>query len=123
VPDPIFADPRLAALYDIVDDDRSDLDVYVEIVDELKASTVLDAGCGTGTLACTLARRGIEVIGIDPAAASLDVARRKPGAEHVRWIHGDASSVPRLGVDLAVMKATSPRCPSAPAIGLTRWGR
>jgi SAM-dependent methyltransferase len=103
VPDPIFADPRLARLYDVVDDDRSDLGVYVEIVGELKASRVLDVGCGTGTLACELARRGIEVIGIDPAVASLDVARRKPGAERVRWIHGDASSVPALVVDLALM--------------------
>jgi ubiquinone/menaquinone biosynthesis C-methylase UbiE len=103
VPDPIFADPRLARFYDVVDDDRRDLDVYVEIVGELKASRVLDVGCGTGTLAGELARRGIEVIGIDPAMASLDVARGKPGAERVRWIHGDASSVPALGVDLAVM--------------------
>ena len=103
MPDPIFADERLAALYDVVDDDRSDLEVYAAIVDELEASTVLDVGCGTGTLACMLARRGIEVTGIDPAAASLDVARAKPGAEYVRWIHGDASGVPPLGVDLAVM--------------------
>jgi SAM-dependent methyltransferase len=93
----------LAALYDHLDDDRSDLDLYGEIVSELNASKVLDVGCGTGTLACVLARSGIEVIGVDPAAASLDVARRKPGAERVRWIHGDASSVPLLGVDLAVM--------------------
>jgi ubiquinone/menaquinone biosynthesis C-methylase UbiE len=103
VPDPIFADPRLARLYDVVDDDRSDLDMYAGIVDELKATSVLDVGCGTGTLACRLARRRIEVVGLDPAAASLDVARRKPGAEHVRWIHGDASSAPPLDVDLAIM--------------------
>jgi ubiquinone/menaquinone biosynthesis C-methylase UbiE len=103
VPDPIFADPRLAALYDIVEDDRSDLDVYVGIVSELKASTVLDIGCGTGTLACMLARHGIEVVGLDPATASLDVAQRKPDTERVRWIRGDASSAPPLGVDLAVM--------------------
>lgn len=103
MPDPIFADPRLAVLYDLVDDDRSDLDVYVAIVEELNVSTLLDVGCGTGTLACMLAQRGIGVVGLDPAAASLDVARRKPGADRVRWIHGDASSAPPLGVDLAVM--------------------
>lgn len=103
MPDPIFADPRLAALYDIVDDDRSDLVVYAGIVAELEASSVLDVGCGTGTLACRLARLGIEVVGLDPAAASLDVARRKPGAERVRWVHGDGSSVPPLAVDLAMM--------------------
>jgi 2-polyprenyl-3-methyl-5-hydroxy-6-metoxy-1,4-benzoquinol methylase len=77
-------------LYDVVDDDRRHLDVYVEIVGELSASTVLDVGCGTGTLACELARRGIEVIGVDPAGASLEVARRKPGAQHVLPEHQDA---------------------------------
>ena len=88
MPDPIFADPRLAALYDIVDDDRRDLDVYAAIVEELRASSVLDLGCGTGTLACRLARPGLEVVGVDPAAASLDVARRKQGAHLVRPMTG-----------------------------------
>lgn len=103
MPDPLFADPRLAALYDVLDNDRSDLTVYAGIVEELEASTVLDVGCGTGTLACMLARRGISVVGVEPAAASLDVARRKPGARRVHWIHADASSIPSLEVDLAVM--------------------
>jgi SAM-dependent methyltransferase len=103
VPDPLFADPRLAALYDVVDDDRSDLDVYAAMVDEIGASSVLDVGCGTGTFAGRLAVRGIDVVGLDPAAASLDVARGKAGAEKVRWIHGDAGDLPALGVDLAVM--------------------
>jgi SAM-dependent methyltransferase len=102
VPDPTFADRRPAALDDLLGDDRSDLDVYAGIVDELRARSVLDVGCGTGTFSCRLARRGIEVVAIDPAAASLDVARHEPGAERVRWIHGDAFSVPPLAVDLAV---------------------
>lgn len=103
MPDPIFADPRLAALYDVIDDNRSDLDVYSAMVDELGASSVLDVGCGTGTFACQLALRGIDVVGLDPAGASLDLARGKTGAEQVRWIHGDACNLPALGVDLAVM--------------------
>jgi SAM-dependent methyltransferase len=103
VPDPIFANPRLAALYDIVDDDRSDLDAYVDIVAELDASSVLDVGCGTGTFACELASLGLNVVGLDPATASLDVARRKPGADGVRWILGEAAIVPSLGVDLVTM--------------------
>src|SRR5438552_3032086 len=50
---------------------------------EFGARTVLDIGCGTGTFACLLAGRGLEVIAVDPAAASLEVARRKPGAGRV----------------------------------------
>jgi SAM-dependent methyltransferase len=108
VPDAIFDDPTLAALYDPLDPDRSDLDAYVAIVDELGARSVLDVGCGTGTFACLLALRGIEVVGVDPAGASLDVARRKPGADRVRWLHGDAATLPPrppLQVDLATMTA------------------
>lgn len=103
MPDPIFAEPRLAALYDIVDGDRSDLDVYAEIVDELEASSILDVGCGTGSFACRLALRGATVVGVDPAMASLDVARGKRGAERVHWIHGDTSGLPALEADLAIM--------------------
>ena len=55
-------------MYDPLDPDRSDLDVYETIVDELGARRVLDIGCCTGTLACRLARRGLDVIGLDPAA-------------------------------------------------------
>ena len=89
--DAIFEDPRLAAMYDALDPDRSDLEVYAAIADELEAMRVLDVGCGTGTFALLLAERGLEVIGVDPAGESLAVARAKPGAERVRWIHGDAT--------------------------------
>ena len=103
MPDAIFAEPRLAEIYDAVDHDRSDLAVYLAITEELGASSILDIGCGTGTFACLLALRGKDVTGVDPAAASLEVARRKPGAQHVRWLRGDAAALPPLQVDLVTM--------------------
>ena len=103
MPDAHFAEPRLAELYDPLDADRSDLDVYVAMADEFGVRSVLDVGCGTGTLACLLASRGLQVTAADPALASLEVARRKPGADRVRWLHADAASLPPLQVDLAVM--------------------
>lgn len=103
--DRAFSDPRLARLYDPLDPDRSDLNSYAAIVDELGARSVLDVGCGTGTFACLLARRGVDVVAVDPAAASVDIARGKPDAERVRWIDGDATSLPPLQVDLATMTA------------------
>ena len=103
--DAIFEDPRLAQVYDPLDPDRSDLDVYVQLVDELGARSVLDIGCGTGTFACALAERGIDVTALDPAGASLDVARAKPGAGAVRWLQGDATTLPPMHVDAAFMTA------------------
>jgi SAM-dependent methyltransferase len=105
VPDPIFDDRRLTEIYDPLDPDRSDLDVYAAIVDELGARQVLDVGCGTGTFACLLAARGLDVVAVDPAAASLDVARRKPHADLVRWVHGDATTLAPMQVELATMTA------------------
>ena len=105
MPDPAFDVRRLAEIYDPLDPDRSDLDAYAAMVDEFGARSVLDVGCGTGTFACLLALRGYEVFGVDPAGASLDVARAKRGAQRVRWIHGDATSLPSLQVDLATMTA------------------
>ena len=105
VVDAIFSERRLAEIYDDVDADRSDLDAYLAIVEEFSARSVLDIGCGTGTFACLLARRGTEVTAVDPAAASLDVARRKPFADRVRWLAGDATTLPPLQVDLVTMTA------------------
>ena len=42
-------------------------------------------------------------MGVDPAAASLATARRKPGARGVRWLEGDATTLPELTVDMATM--------------------
>jgi len=103
VPDLAFDHPRLAALYDVFDADRRDLDAYAAIARELGARSVLDVGCGTGTFALLLAREGFEVTALDPARASVDVARAKPGAERVNWIVRDATALPELEVDLATM--------------------
>jgi SAM-dependent methyltransferase len=101
--DAIFEHPRLASIYDALDPDRSDLDVYVAIAEEFGARHVLDVGCGTGTFALLLADRGLEVTGVDPARASLDVARAKPSSDRVRWICGDAKDLPTMEVDLATI--------------------
>ncbi len=53
------------------------------MVEEFGARSVSDLGCGTGTFALMRAERGVKVIGVNPAGASLDVARAKPGADRV----------------------------------------
>ncbi|WP_327046634.1 class I SAM-dependent methyltransferase [Microbispora sp. NBC_01189] len=103
MPDAIFAHPRLAAVYDAFDGARDDLTAYLGVAVELGAERVLDIGCGTGCLAVLLADSGRTVAGVDPAEASLEVARSKDPAGRVTWVHGDAAAVPALGFDLAVM--------------------
>jgi len=92
--DLLFQDPRLVDFYDIdngwTDDTRTCLKLAAGV------ATVLDMGCGTGLLATALAERGADVVGVDPAAAMLDVARKRPGAQRVTWVEGDSRSV-RLG--------------------------
>jgi 2-polyprenyl-3-methyl-5-hydroxy-6-metoxy-1,4-benzoquinol methylase len=101
--DALFAERRLAEVYDPLDPDRSDLDAYAAMVDEFGAGSLLDIGCGTGTFACLLARRGLTVTAVDPAQASLEIARAKPGADRVQWVHGYATDLPPLQVDLVTM--------------------
>src|SRR5688572_30282711 len=44
-------------------------------LDSLKGLRILDIGCGGGVLSEPLARLGATVIGADPAAANIEVAR------------------------------------------------
>ncbi|GAA2717246.1 class I SAM-dependent methyltransferase [Actinoplanes palleronii] len=108
MPDACFDHPRLAGIYDAFDGGRTDLDAYLAIVGTLDPARIVDIGCGTGTPALRLARTGRTVIGADPAAASLEVARAKPDSSSVTWLHAGAAELPgvwhgREPADLALM--------------------
>ncbi len=104
MPDALFAEPKLAEVYDLLDNPaRLDLAPYLAIADEFHAQFVIDLGCGTGNLACRLAALGKEVVGIDPATASLEVAKRKAHADKVRWVAGTAAHLKGLDADLITM--------------------
>jgi 2-polyprenyl-3-methyl-5-hydroxy-6-metoxy-1,4-benzoquinol methylase len=69
------------------------VDVHGEadFVAALAPASVLDAGCGTGRVAIELARRGIDVVGVDADPSMIETARsRSPQAV---WVHGDMASV------------------------------
>jgi SAM-dependent methyltransferase len=57
---------------------------------------VLDVGCGTGNAALLAAQAGAQVVGVDPAARLLDVARDRAAAEQlaVTFLPGDAAAIP-----------------------------
>lgn len=54
-------------------------------------ASVLDAGCGTGRVALELARRGIEVIGVDLDRSMLETARRQD--EGLEFVESDLAAL------------------------------
>jgi len=89
-----FAEPSLAALYDLFCpwDPRGDSGFYLPLV--MAAESVLDVGCGTGMLLRRARAEGHpgRLCGLDPAAAMLDVAQAGTGSG-IDWVLGDLSSV------------------------------
>jgi SAM-dependent methyltransferase len=87
----LYHDPDLAQFYDLENDWAADLE-YCRALARADAS-VLDLGCGTGRFAAALGSAGHRVVGVDPAEPMLDIARRRPGGETVRWLLGDARTL------------------------------
>ena len=106
--EPLFHSPDFTRFYDADNPWDTDKD-YCRALAE-SAGSVLDLGCGTGELATALAG-GRRVVGVEPAAAMLDHARRRAGSEKVKWVEADARSL-RLGetFDLVVMTGHAFQC-------------
>jgi len=106
--DRLFEDPELVQFYDAENGWGDDTRHCLALAQG--ARSVLDLGCGTGLLAAALGSTR-EVCGVDPAAAMLDVARRREGGNHVTWAEADARTV-RLGrrFDLVVMTGHAFQC-------------
>ena len=62
-----------------------------DFVQRFARASVLDAGCGTGRVGRELARRGIDVVGVDIDPEMLATARRK--APGVDWRVADLATV------------------------------
>ena len=64
--------------------------------EDLRGRRILDAGCGTGALACELAQRGAQVVAVDLSPTLVQLAReRNPEALHggrLQFIAGDMLS-------------------------------
>lgn len=90
----------------------------------------LELGCGTGTNAVYLARRGWEVVAVDLIDRAVRQAREKADAAGaaVRVLHGDATRLDELDVpgpydlffDLSCFCGVPPHRRDAYAAGLTR---
>lgn len=102
-----FDDPRLAQLYDLEEGYRDDLEVYVDLIQELGARSVLDLGCGTGVLGHMLLEQGVRFVGVEPAAAMIDRARQAPGSARAEWIHGFMQDALPVTVEVVTMTANT----------------
>jgi len=86
-----YQDAKVAIMYDLAHHWDEAADFYLSLAGRQSCS-VLDLGCGTGTLCCALAERGHRVTGVDPSGAMLDIARTKPWAERVQWVESPAQT-------------------------------
>ncbi len=84
-----------ASLYDIDSRDNlhDDIPFYIEYAQKL-GGEVLELGCGTGRVSLALARKGINVTGLDLSSQMLDVFKQKLTKEHglsgsIKLVHGD----------------------------------
>ena len=71
-------------------------DVVVERAAPRASERVLDLGCGTGNAALLAAARGATVVGVDPAARLLEVARARAvgHALEITFALGEAGAIP-----------------------------
>jgi len=84
--DQLYADKNYAGECDLVE-------AAIRRHGILQTKTVLDVGCGTGSHALELARRGYSVTGVDLSQHMLDEAAKKastlPPSQRPHWIRGD----------------------------------
>ncbi len=94
--------------------------VHAGLIDLLPApgTTILDVGAGSGRDAAWLARRGYDVVAVEPSDAMRTQARALHGAHNIHWLSDslpDLAQVRRLGLtfDLILLSAVWMHVPPA----------
>ncbi|MEU2946574.1 class I SAM-dependent methyltransferase [Nocardiopsis alba] len=101
----MYSDTEAAALYDILNPWGPSDDFYLSHV--MASPSVLDVGCGTGTLLHRARESGHtgRLCGVDPDHASLDRARTR---DDVTWVEGRAENMEwEGGFELTVMASNA----------------
>lgn len=79
------------ARFDALESGGMDVHGEANFVLSFDPRTVLDAGCGTGRVAIELARRGVNVVGVDIDRSMLSEARRR--ARGLVWVEADLATL------------------------------
>ena len=81
----------------------------LDMIGDVQGLRVLDLGCGTGRYCVLLARRGAQVVGVDPSEGMLECARRKMtpvSLFEVRQETIDKAGLPGRSFDLIISALT-----------------
>ncbi|MDX1739534.1 MAG: class I SAM-dependent methyltransferase, partial [Alphaproteobacteria bacterium] len=95
--------------YDALNPSGKDHQFYLKIAADIarlegRDIHILDIGCGTGQLAKLLARDGHQVVGVDPAEAMLDLAKKSTIDGTTEFVLGEIADIPLdFKFDLVVM--------------------
>lgn len=108
----VFSDAEAAELYDVMcawDPDRSPDDAFYHGL-VMAAGSVLDVGCGTGSMLHRARDSGHSgrLVGLDPDRSMLDRARRRTDIEWVAGVAADAAWDREF--DLAIMASNAFQC-------------
>ena len=108
--DKLYEHPTLVAVYESTSGWAEDCDFYLSRAQGAKLD-ILDIGCGTGLLCDAYAADGHNVVGVDPAGAMLEVAKKKPHGDRVQWIESNGQDL-RYGkqFDLIIMTGHAFQC-------------
>ena len=97
----MYSDAQAADLYNVLNPWGASDTFYLALA--MDASSVLDIGCGTGTMLHRARAAGHtgRLVGVDPDGAALAIARRRAD---ITWVEATAASMPwKRQFDLAVM--------------------
>jgi 2-polyprenyl-3-methyl-5-hydroxy-6-metoxy-1,4-benzoquinol methylase len=86
--DPFYRDGRI---YDVMHEKLvADTNFFVEEAVRI-GGPVLEVACGTGRIAIPIAKKGIEIVGLDISEGMLSEAKKKSDQENLKieWVHAD----------------------------------
>ncbi|GAA3206482.1 class I SAM-dependent methyltransferase [Dactylosporangium siamense] len=89
--------------------------VLLRMLGDLQGQRVLDAGCGNGYLSRILARRGAQIVGVEPGQSQFEFAveQETSAPQGIQYVQADLCALPDLGApfDAVVSSMVLPAVP------------